>query len=1058
MNKYSILLQSKKNQVSTDSDILLDLPLKGNQKMLPSDDISSDVSIYDYYTSERESCNKIRLTLGINAICSNILCNPCTEIVKYEGSDNVDCLNYLSAATDSTIIKSSTFAWNSYEAIRDTQLSAHNWDYNCGIDIFNNHLLRSKVFKRVQSTTEQDDYINNISYINDFNTIDDWTRDSHKKIVNDTAYPSSDNAIYYAIQILQSIGGKNFCTVSGSTVFSNIKEGKNFRDNYLMTDSLNVQFTAKITLGGVETPIESVIKVNNILATDTATTGNYFSSDGNTYYFTYLITTTSNLEGKSLSDYTISNASTNPTSVNSTSLAYRISEVQDTAYRALHLYQRYEVYSFEKAINEKLIEDNGWIGFKNVSKMPWYGTTSLNISKPINSIAAGNMIDMYPSRDLFSFIPKYNSYRNRIEKNWDYAITYPSSSTTKDIDFINEDLDSLKILYFDEYVKDDDGRELITIYSISQHGLQEGDYVNIYNESELVYNAALVTNVENKYIFQVLRSNHILSDYWYEIKDTDGTTITFNDETYNRSASNKNIYIGKSDGNKYYVCTDTNRISFDSSSLNMSYKRLSNGSECSYYVRIFSKLPNFKNATQKIDDKALYNDKSTLISDYSNFSDDFENHINQLSFAKNIFNDKIAEIVYTDSIDISYLKDNLGRPITSIYFTAIKRNKGYKEWYGKKLYNSLSKTQKLNPLIYIDIKNSEIEYSHCFGKNSCNFRLSDEALESDYKDIRNTGIINGLSMSNINNDYDLSDEIDIEQCKNFYGDLCSYSSSEAKETIIQPIYNRFNTAQRELTSNDIAYSAFSSMSYDEIYQDETNTGFDEWNENMHHSIKYADICLPRHEGYYYLPNYGIPIKSLSADITKSDAITYPLLSIKKLTSSVVTAEFCTTENDEFTQNQKLELYDSENNVVYICIVTSFISMSRFIGTIYDINGSNASNIDLTDYTNFTLCKRDDSIPSYSYLTNDGTLRYYYREVIQNGEDTENTDISTYPFANGCFYIDKNINLYLKRQDPFGEFEISLIDNDSIIYEKSGEELTDTISDDDYVSSNNITEC
>ena len=43
------------------------------------------------------------------------------------------------------------FIWDAYEAIRDTQISSEDFgfQYHCGIDFFNNHLLRSNTFKIV---------------------------------------------------------------------------------------------------------------------------------------------------------------------------------------------------------------------------------------------------------------------------------------------------------------------------------------------------------------------------------------------------------------------------------------------------------------------------------------------------------------------------------------------------------------------------------------------------------------------------------------------------------------------------------------------------------------------------------------------------------------------------------------------------------------------------------------------------------------------------------------------------------------------------------------------
>ena len=68
-----------------------------------------------------------------------------------------------------------------------------------------------------------------------------------------------------------------------------------------------------------------------------------------------------------------------------------------------------------------------------------------------------------------------------MEKNWNYCITYPSSSTTEGFDdIINQYNGALKAVYFDENTRADSGAMQLVIYSKAKHGLSEGDTVNIY--------------------------------------------------------------------------------------------------------------------------------------------------------------------------------------------------------------------------------------------------------------------------------------------------------------------------------------------------------------------------------------------------------------------------------------------------------------------------------------------------------------------------------------------------------------------------------------------------
>ena len=95
-----------------------------------------------------------------------------------------------------------------------------------------------------------------------------------------------------------------------------------------------------------------------------------------------------------------------------------------------HLYQVDNILTFEESINENLIEKDGWVGFINPTNLNIVNYNnndiSISIGKCMNNNKSCEMIDMYPDRSLYSFIPKINKYRNnREEKNWDYCLTYP---------------------------------------------------------------------------------------------------------------------------------------------------------------------------------------------------------------------------------------------------------------------------------------------------------------------------------------------------------------------------------------------------------------------------------------------------------------------------------------------------------------------------------------------------------------------------------------------------------------------------------------------------------
>ncbi len=960
-----IFLQSHRSKKSSNTSSGLNVQFKGRRKLLPLNDVVESVSQYEQYLEERKACNKIRLTCQVNPICTNVLFNSITEIVRNEGGDDVEVLNYqdiednikslsISGNKPSNIKFWSGNTWSSstitlsgtsYEkhitnAIRDTQLSNkyNGFVYHCGIDIMNNHLIRSNTFKTVCKEDSKGDL---------FNTIGDSMRNVKGDVINETLY---------------------------------------FPD-------------------GIE-----------------------------------------------------------PKNVSS------------------HIYRVDDILSFDDAKKTRLIKKyNGWIGFNNRSKIKSYSDFKngeiMDIERPIMYKNGGDFVDMYPDRSLYSFVPKFNSKRKRIEKNWDYYLTYPSSSTTEGFDeFIDNSLNSIKSLYFDENTSGDNGGSQLVIYGIIKHGLHVGDFVNIYKtyfdivdgkrveKNEMVMYSAEVSNVVDDYIFIVRGNSTLISDSWYTLSDEEINNpkleITYDGHVYKIDTSKKFFMLTKGNDNdlqRRFFIINNKYVCFDFDLKNVSFKKVINGIECDYYVRIFSKLPNFKNASSITSSEYdIYKNNCEAIKTYQGDEYNFENHISRLAFAKNIYGDDIGEIVFTDDIDISKIKDNLGRPITSLYLIFFKSNQGYKEWYG-------FDNKEINP------SSENVTYSHCFGKLTCGYETSEESkyggggIKSIFQ-INNISDTNGsgIDMSRING-ADSDTEIIYGKHKNFYGDICCYNGYYAVEEIIQPIMYRFNTAQREsLASKSDEY--FSAYNYDEITYDDYDT-----TEDFTITTKTVNNVNSKKEGYYYNPSYEIEIKTLG----KLKSVSPDFLGIREITNENGVYSFTTSTYHYLGVGDKAMIYDSSQDKYYRLVTVKHkdSNYKKFFCKVYDENGVNETNIDYINndgiktvlknskddsvngfyLSDFKLFKIDNlDIPSYASILKDGTCRYVWRDVEQNGFSSTSSSVEEYPFTNGALYINKKIDIYVRRQDPYAEW--GLYDNSDI----SGDEsYTDIITEDNYIKSDDI---
>lgn len=218
-------------------------------------------------------------------------------------------------------------------------------------------------------------------------------------------------------------------------------------------------------------------------------------------------------------------------------------------------------------------------------------------------------------------------------------------------------------------------------------------------------------------------------------------------------------------------------------------KRLYYGNEVKYYFRKFKKIKGYDTQSQLT-------------------QDDYESY--PLSFSKNIYSDQNYQVVFNDDIDVSDLKDNLGRPLSELYLTIIKtksKNLFTKVISGVDLENYLG---NVSTSTNDDLNVSNIRKMHTSSVPLAPFQS-------------HTPIESNVLISN--NDY--------------YGDICEYSKYEAKETILLSVMHRFNTIDRETTIvkplNDMVING------------------------------------PRLEGYMYQPHYQIKIRQFSNYVEQGDS-------------------------------------------------------------------------------------------------------------------------------------------------------------------------------------------
>lgn len=612
------------------------------------------------------------------------------------------------------------------------------------------------------------------------------------------------------------------------------------------------------------------------------------------------------------------------------------------------------IVSIQESIRKNIYEENGWLYFVNRSK--------INNVKMFPNKLPCEKIDLFPTRDYYTF--NYFNNNGVIEQNWDYFLSYPFENKTNHILVTgNGDINGLPIFNFTTGQTVENGRYL-EIQVPYNHNLKQGDIIKFKNE-------------------------------FFDYKKT---YLVYDIGNINRENKDNFIII---DIDKY---SDLRSGVFLNNLLNTRIVKVINNVESNYYLRVFRKIPNFKFETNEltednINDKILNNDV------------DFNNENYQLSFAKNIYNDQLQQIQYIDDIDVNLLKDNLGRNLSELYFTIIKKNIDSDKNSHNNIFTKI--TSGFNELVGVD--------------GFTNVRVLNSNNQNELP-LENNLTTTGSTLCGENK---------------FIGDIVEYNKSNVKEYVLEDVYHRFNTIQRETKNKTFYYHSLSNDSF--VY---TGTTIQESN-----------------EGYFYKPHYKIPIKNFNNNIKRGELIEIEPCETEPFISGL-------TIDGEVKLLTQYNNYDFKYLLLKVNNYNKFVDLDRIrisylnykttvnIRLKGDINDNILIPFDPTFFGDIQNLNQFDykfqkygsiDIPNNADDIGGGVV--LWREMMNEGDFDNNSDFKEeFIFTNGRLYLNKNINFYLKRQDPFGDYGLKTtvfpsdvygIEQD-IIIEKNKYEKTNTI--------------
>ena len=651
--------------------------------------------------------------------------------------------------------------------------------------------------------------------------------------------------------------------------------------------------------------------------------------------------------------------------------------------KSLPLYMYDTVKTFEESYHDNIERKDGWIGFKNpiTLNVPVSTSSDYYVNKVLNNKEGGEFIDLCPERDLFYFTPKKNNYRNRLENNWHYCLTYPVESIYEGHNILTGKGKGLPLFRFDnnsyyiEYLSGS-GLDVLTLRSVVKHNLNIGDYVNI-----------IFSNNE-KIKCRVINVN--------------GLTKESKDRYFSILKSDIEPYI--SDG-----------------SYPVRFLKVVQGYECEYYFRKFRKI--------KIND------------------DDLKSTINKVAFANTVYGDEVSQIMYTDTFDCNEYEDNRGRPLTEIYLTILKSNRGHNKWYNKNSGN-------------INYSDETIEYSHVFGKVSSGLDLPPYTITNT-----NLPIIrryHNIDVSSINSGNDtiyipnsskcIENDITISN-NDFIGDLVEFNPITQDEIVLEKVMHRFNTAQREITGQEL----YKNLYYDEmgmdLYDNDNNNGLT----SIIRKIKNSGYANLNPEGYIYQPHYKIQIGKFKDTINEGFNILMEVNNIDKYITNInnIIITFDTNIFYSLIVGDKITLIDKTTYKKYEFIVTYYKYNNE--KNIYECKMEGNTRIGVL--SNYLFFKHNNDIPEYAYLLPDDSGKCLWRDILPPSEYTFMDELYKTPFTNDAFYHHTNINFYVKRQYPFQKYELFIKDNDGKSVELYRTPVSEIdLSDDDFITESNNSTC
>ena len=921
MTKHVIRTSETDSVKGLPSTLSVDVNLRQTTKTLPFPNVSTTLSQRSVYEEERQAGNNFRLILTIVPYCSNVLFNPLTEIIKDEGSDDAKVV------TDVT---------NMDKAPVNVKIE-NKIDGTIGVD----KPTRTHMICNTEYSSEM-----------------------HGGYEYHPGYDFFDN------HLLRNLSFKLVNPFN-----SNVKDAKevfNTLEDYARDRNGDVKkYNRRLSINSINerqgfNKDKHLYLIDDVLKIEESINNNLYDENGWWGFTNNTTIDTKELNNRRWDSMDIGKALNN-----------------HKACEFIDMYPDRSLFSFAPKFNKFTHEnENNW-----------------------------NVVLTYPYKNVYDHPLCLG------------GTSYIKRTTNSEGEFVEETVSEgnrwtgLKVLTA-QLASGKVGSNNLIFRTYTKHGLKQGDlfylyYTNPYKEtaeaeyekcekfsaktlngSEVYYESQSyykVTNIgdlsknNNEYFFYTSNTSLVKEIYRSYLKyveklikeNADTATIPFYEDYKNDDK--KDIY--DADNNLKTVLI--NKILKYS---NFRIRRCVKGVKSTYYIRQFRKIPNLRAAQREMtEEEALHQSKfngvfdsyvadNALDPNNPNYQRNFNSETYPLGFASSIYNDNVAQITFTDGINVKGLTDNLGRPLTEIYYTIVKNNAGHEVWYHNEepLYSNAeikktykNKKEEFKEKYGVEYDGYSIEFSHCFGKVTSGFETyvmsgdtENTTAPFEYwkklssvhhiSNIVNDGVNGGSSPIHKDEDSRMLDK-DIKYTNTFfYGDLAEFNGADFTEKTISKVMHRFNTAQRE-TENNPYYSQYQ---YHEIVEDDYDPQYKEGTEPFDvkefsavNGMQDEDTSKPmttdftkrradyatigRPEGYYYQAHYPIQIREFT-QVLQGSHYSLRVRMAKPVQREGILIQVKTYIAHNLNTNDIIFICDDESDIRYISRCVKVIDRTTFL--------------------------------------------------------------------------------------------------------------------------------